>query len=158
MIKWINIKKKKDFFTLTVEGDITIKKLFERFGDLFSERGALLIAVDANEREFLPIIGPMLTDAQIDFEIVGRWVWIDRADVSKLFEKTEFGESLEACYFLKYQPKKNKDQRELGAYLEDDGDVLVSYEQMPDLLVVSKSIEVLNKLKENLTSKEYGDQ
>ncbi len=153
-IRWKKKKSKRGLFSLIIEGDLTIKRLYQQFPELFENKGLIITGADCNIHEVPNVMVPILNNHQVEFELKFGLLWIIPQFVPRLFKVSGFGDSLDSVIFtvqakrameplvknlprIKYKLYQEGFEEDFYNLLSRD-DCFISYENIPDLLLVSK--------------------
>jgi len=161
-IKYIQKYFQDDFIYLIVEGNIDIKTVYFDILDCLRSKGLLLIKGDNEDITKTNLEKQM---AEIKYHQLNSFFWIPKNEVEFIFSKTDFGESLDSCFFLDKKPKKINTPNNSGNFklklldkivnsiAVDDmhfDDLFLSYVKIPDLLILSKNLEIVNSIERSL--------
>jgi len=163
--KWKRRGNSSDLPYLLVDSGPSIKQLYIQNRHLLKGKGVLVAGIDGpsllSEKD-KEIFSNQLKALRIPFQSVGTFLWIQAEEVNNLFEKSDFGNSADICFFITKQPddfQLLKTPRIKGLFHKTfpkeilnifqsykASDIIYIINDIPDLLVVTKDEELLGHI------------
>lgn len=163
-IKYIDFGKLNQLNYLILETSVTIRFFYETYPKFFVNKGILIVCADLDYNKLLNTLHEQLDKKNIENNLHKHGIWIDPFNVHRVFSETDFGYSQDCCFFLESMPsqipdfqirlKKGKLKNMIPHNLENfvlsnfsSTDIFISYENIPDLLLISKGDIIIQRMK-----------